>query len=203
MADIQADELPIETDNTEPEQLEVADVTAEEPELDAAIAALGEAEPEPAEEPAAEPEPVPAEESEVAQAAAAPIAQPAPAEEPEQLIASGQTAVPWWPFLAYLGAWVVILGLSAYFLMQSPTGLAFWELQAYGAVVLSGLVLTAIGLIMIPVVWLVVRSGLAKEQRKGLFVDALVKGAIATLSGVLLWWAVLVALDFFRTGRLL
>lgn len=186
-----------------PDAPEAEPVPAEESEP----APAEESAPEPATQPEPEPEPapVPAEESEVAQAAAAPIAQPAPAEEALQPteVASGHPGVPWWPFLAYLGVWVVVLGLSVYFLAQSPSDLAIFERQIYGAVVLAGLVLTAIGVLMIPAVWLIVRSSAPKEQRRGLFTDTLVKGAIATFSGVLMWWGVLVALDFMRTGRFL
>jgi hypothetical protein len=161
----------------------------------------------PAPEPEAESAPEPAPEPAPAPAAEEPAPEPAaePAAEPPAAVAVAHptATVPWWPFGAYLGAWVVILGLSAYFLSQSPADVPLFERPVYAAALLASLTLTAAGPLLVPAVWLVTRAGLATDARRGLFTDSLVKGAISTLSGVLLWWIVLIVMDYVRTGRLL
>ena len=108
--------------------------------------------------------------------------------------------VPWWPFLAYLGAWVVLTGLAVWQLLQLPTEQVAYESQAYGLMVLGGLIMTAVGPLLILSVWFAVWSGRSPGERSGLLTSALLKGAVATLGGAVFWWAALIAVDSVRLG---
>jgi hypothetical protein len=134
----------------------------------------------------------------VAGPAAELVVAPVATAEPEAEPASGR--VPWWPFAIYLGLWVAGLGYAAYRLLQVPPGQALYEHALYGYFMLGGLVLTALGPILIPFIWLLARSGLEKSQRGGLFARTAFWGALATLLGVGLWWVTIIVLDAVRLG---
>ncbi len=138
--------------------------------------------------------------------AEAPQAEAVPALTPEAAPAAAAEAelprgrVPWWPFAVYLGLWVGGLAYAAYRLLQVPAGQALYEQILYGYFVLGGLVLTALGPVLIPFVWLLARAGLEKSQRGGLFARAAFWGALSTLLGVAMWWLTIMALDAARLG---
>jgi hypothetical protein len=111
--------------------------------------------------------------------------------------------VPWWPFAAYLGLWVAGLGYATYRFMQVPAGRPLYEQVLYGYFVIGGLVLTALGPVLIPFVWLLGRAGLEKPQRGGLFARTAFWAALATLLGVGMWWLTIIALDSVRLGSAL
>ena len=85
-------------------------------------------------------------------------------------------------------------------MLQVPADRALYEQQLYGYFVLGGLVLTALGPLLIPFVWLLARAGVEKDQRGGLFARTALWGALSTLLGVALWWGTLVVLDAVRLG---
>lgn len=191
-----------------PEVAESQPVSEAEPAA-AEPAAERAAEPETAEgeEPAAQPEPAEGEEP----AAEGETAEPDPAAEGEAVVGSEAEAelgyvkphIPWWPFLSYLAVWIIALGASAYVLYQSPMGLSITEQRLYPIMLLTGLALTIAGPLLVFVVWLVVWVRASGSERKGLFTQSLIRGAIVTLSGVLLWWIMLATIDYLRLGRLL
>lgn len=111
--------------------------------------------------------------------------------------------VPWWPFAVYLGLWVVALGYAAYRFMQVPQGRPLYEQALYGYFVIGGLVLTALGPVLIPFVWLLARIGSEKSQRGGLFARTAFWAALATLLGVGMWWLTIIVLDTVRLGSAL
>jgi len=120
---------------------------------------------------------------------------------PEPSGASGQ--VPWWPFLAYLGAWVVLAVAAVWQLLQLPADQVVYESTAYVLTILGGLIMTAVGPVLILAVWLGTRSNRSASEREGLLTSALMKGALVTLCGAIIWWASLVIIDYLRLGRLL
>ncbi len=128
--------------------------------------------------------------------AAAPVSQ-----VPEPALAAGQ--VSWWPFLAYLGAWVVLAAAAVWQLLQLPVDQVVYESQAYVMTILGGLIMTAMGPLLILAVWLATRANRSAQERSGLLTSALMKGAFVTLSGAIIWWASLVIIDYLRLGRLL
>jgi len=115
-------------------------------------------------------------------------------------IAPRPASVPWWPFLAYLGAWIVLTGLAVWQLLQLPPNEAAYESQTYALTVLGGLIMTAVGPLLILAVWFAVWAGRPSDQRSGLLTSSLLKGAIATLCGAVLWWAALIIVDYLRLG---
>jgi hypothetical protein len=133
-----------------------------------------------------------------AEAVPAPTPEAAPAAAAETELPRGR--VPWWPFAIYLGLWVGGLAYAAYRLLQVPAGQALYEQILYGYFVLGGLVLTALGPVLIPFVWLLARAGLEKSQRGGLFARTAFWGALSTLLGVAMWWLTIMALDAARLG---
>ena len=108
--------------------------------------------------------------------------------------------VPWWPFLAYLGAWIILTGLAVWQLLQLPPAHVAYESQVYGYMVLGGLIMTAVGPLLILAVWFAVWSGRSSGERAGLLTSALLKGAVVTLCGAVLWWAALISVDYLRLG---
>ncbi len=115
-------------------------------------------------------------------------------------VATRPASVPWWPFLAYLAAWIVLTGLAVWQLLQLPPNEAAYESQAYALTVLGGLIMTAVGPLLILAVWFAVWSGRPSNERSGLLTSSLLKGAIATLFGAVLWWAALIIVDYLRLG---
>ncbi len=120
---------------------------------------------------------------------------------PEPSAAAGQ--VPWWPFMVYLGAWVVLAAAAVWQLLQLPANQVVYESTAYVLTILGGLIMTAVGPLLILAVWLGTRANRVAQEREGLLTSALLKGALVTLSGAIIWWASLVIIDYLRLGRLL
>jgi hypothetical protein len=129
------------------------------------------------------------------------------AAEPEVSLPHGFDAsdatVPWWPYLVYLGAWVVLASAAVWQLMQLPTGQVAYESTAYSLTILGGLIMMAVGPLLIFAVWFGTRANHSADNRTGLLTSALLKGALVTLSGAIVWWAALVIVDYLRLGRLL
>lgn len=123
------------------------------------------------------------------------------AQLPEPAVIAGQ--VPWWPFLVYLGAWIVLAAAAVWQLLQLPADQVVYESQAYVMTILGGLIMTAVGPVLILAVWLGTRVNRSARDREGLLTSALMKGAFVTLSGAIIWWASLVIIDYLRLGRLL
>lgn len=117
----------------------------------------------------------------------------------EEALVEASHKVAWWPFLAYLGTWAVFAVFAVWQLIQVPSATPTVEAAVYPYTVLAGMVLTSVGPALVFVVWLGSQSGASGRGTR--FVDALVKGAVATTIGVLIWWASLVALDVVRLGR--
>jgi len=120
---------------------------------------------------------------------------------PEQSAAAGQ--VPWWPFMVYLGAWVVLAAAAVWQLLQLPADQVVYESPTYVMTILGGLIMTATGPLLILAVWLATRANRSPQERHGLLTSALMKGALVTLIGAIIWWASLVIIDYLRLGRLL
>ena len=123
-----------------------------------------------------------------------------PAPSAEDVLPS-RARVPAWPFLAYLVLWVAG-GIAAGWLLTQPSiGLPVFGTELYRTVVVVGLGLTAIGPLLILVVWLALLLGNRGASHAGLFTGSLLRGALATLCGVAIWWAVLLIIDTIRLGR--
>jgi len=122
-------------------------------------------------------------------------------EEQDDFEISGpRFGAPWWPFLIYLVAWIAFAGLGAWQLTQLPAGQVAYETDIYSLFVLGGLIMAAVGPILVLAVWLASWISSAR-QSKGLFSSAFIKGAFITLLGVALWWGTFMAVDFMRLGR--
>lgn len=113
----------------------------------------------------------------------------------------GCVRVPWWPFIAYIGAWLLVSGAAAWLLLQIPQGEAVYGTDLYRSMVLAGLALTAAGPCLIVAVWLATLLRTPGRSHAGLFTGTLLKGALATLGGVATWWVMLVMVDMVRLGR--
>lgn len=168
-------------------------------------------------EPEAEAEPAPAP---VAAPDAEPVAEPAAEPEPasfDDIPSTGPTteaveatvadtahlkpSVPWWPFLAYLGAWVVLASAAVWQLLQLPANQVAYESTAYSLTILGGLIMMAVGPLLILAVWFSVRATRSAVDRSGLLSSSLIQGALVTLGGAVIWWAALVIVDYMRLGR--
>jgi hypothetical protein len=121
-------------------------------------------------------------------------------EQDEFEISGPRFGAPWWPFLIYLVAWIAFAGLGIWQLTQLPATQVAYETQTYSLFVLGGLIMAAVGPILVLAVWLSSWISSAR-QSKGLFSSAFIKGAFITLLGVALWWGTFMALDFMRLGR--
>jgi len=109
--------------------------------------------------------------------------------------------VPTWPFYAYLGAWIVLVSVAVWQLLELPDAVTAYESQAYGFTVLGGLIMTAVGPLLILAVWFTVRNSRSEGNRSGLLTSALLKGASTTLIGAVIWWAALIVVDYIRLGQ--
>lgn len=119
-----------------------------------------------------------------------------PAPEPEL-----DSVIPWWPFFTYLGAWIVLTAVAVWQLLQLPGTQVAYESQAYGLTVLGGLIMIAVGPLLILAVWFAVWANRSARDRAGLLTSSLLKGALVTLSGAVLWWVALIIVDYLRLGR--
>lgn len=121
------------------------------------------------------------------------------AEEPAAPVSH---AAPWWPFVAYDVLWLVFAGALVWYFEQLPAGVAVFEAELYGITILVGVVLAALGPALILATWIgaMGRPGVSKSA---LFFSALVRGSVATVLGVAMWWIALLVLDQLRLGRIL
>ncbi len=120
----------------------------------------------------------------------------------EALAVEDAAGISWTPFMAYLALWVVLCVAAVVLLRPAALdGGARWAPE-YLYAVYAGLGMTAMGPVLALVVWLVVRARREKDARRGLFVSALVKGAVVTFTGVLLWIVALYILDALAAGAL-
>ena len=110
-------------------------------------------------------------------------------------------SVPIWPFLSYVGLWLVFAASAVWQLLAVSADQAVYDSQAYGLATLGGVLMTAMGPLLALLVWIVVWRGAETNQRAGLFSAALVRGALATFCGVVVWWAALILVDTLRLGR--
>lgn len=137
----------------------------------------------------------------VEEAAAVEAPQTTAPEAPDAALIEGVSGgVSWIPFAAYLGCWLVLAGLSAYFLRgATPESPAQW-MPAYEPLLWGGLVLTAIGPFMSLVVWLVARARRTAGARRGLFASIMTRGALTEFFGVLVWLGTLFVLELLASG---
>lgn len=112
-----------------------------------------------------------------------------------------RTTVSWWPFVAYVVVWLAAAAYAVWQLEQLPTGLAAYETNFYSMSVLAGLVLLALGPVLILVVWFASWIGRQGARIGLMFISALLKGAAATLVGAVIWMGALVLVDYLRLGR--
>ncbi len=207
----------VEADEPEPD-------VAEEPVSESDAEPTPEPEPEPVSEPdaetAPEPEAEPAPDGDDIEAALASAEEKVASEATLDDIAPGTVAhdpsaepadtdpvtvsnsVPWWPFVAYDVLWLIFAGALVWYFEQLPPGTAVFESSVYGLTVLVGIVLAAFGPALIIATWFGTfgREGASKGA---LFFSALVRGSVATVLGVAMWWVALLVLDQLRLGRIL
>jgi uncharacterized membrane protein YhaH (DUF805 family) len=113
-----------------------------------------------------------------------------------------KTRVSAWPFITYVGIWLAaVVGAGWLLVSTTPAGVAVFATETYRIVVLAGVGLTALGPILSLVVWLAVLAKTRGRSHAGALSGSLVRGALATLCGVALWWAMLLIVDTLRLGR--
>lgn len=110
--------------------------------------------------------------------------------------------VSWWPFLAYLGLWLIFAGVVIWRFYDLPAGQAVYDSPLYPVSVYGGVALTIVGPLLAMATW-VAAWGAPGSSKWGQFVSALVKASVVTLGGVTLWWIALVIVDQLRLGRVL
>jgi len=113
------------------------------------------------------------------------------------------TTVSIWPFVGYVVVWLAVAGYAIWRFMQIPAGTALFETELYRTSMLGGLVLLAAGPALFLIVWIVSWIGVKNARGGAMFFSALIKGAVATLLGALIWWGALLLMDYLRLGRLL
>lgn len=112
-----------------------------------------------------------------------------------------RSRVVWWPFATYLGLWVGLVVGTVYLLAYGPQADTPAVAQdAYGLLLLAGLIMTILGPLLAMITWFVVWLRCEKGARNGLFTIAFVRGSILTFAGVILWYGALVAVDAIRLG---
>jgi hypothetical protein len=116
-------------------------------------------------------------------------------------VASPRTKVSWWPFVGYIVVWLGAAGYAVWQLQQLPAGQAAYETNFYTMSMLGGLVLLAVGPVLLLIVWLASWIGRANRRIGLMFISALLKGALATLIGAMIWIGALMLTDYLRLGR--
>jgi hypothetical protein len=105
-----------------------------------------------------------------------------------------------WPFLLYLMAWAGLAATTIVLLSGPDSAAVPVDDPSYPILLLVGLTLAVCGPVLSLVVWVVARARAVPECRGGLLTTALVRGASATLFGVVAWWAALLLVDALRLG---
>jgi hypothetical protein len=105
-----------------------------------------------------------------------------------------------WPFLLYLMAWAGLAAATVVLLSGPDSAAVPVDDPSYPILLLVGLTLAVCGPVLSLVVWVVARARAVPECRGGLLTTALVRGASATLFGVVAWWAALLLVDALRLG---
>jgi hypothetical protein len=126
-----------------------------------------------------------------------PAAEPAPTEPAP---CRPKSYLPGWPFLLYLMAWAGLAATTVVLLAGPDSAPVPVDDPFYPTLLLAGLTLAACGPVLSLVVWVVARARAVPECRGGLLTIALVRGASATLFGVVAWWAALLLVDALRLG---
>jgi hypothetical protein len=111
------------------------------------------------------------------------------------------TKVSWWPFVGYVVVWLGAAAYAVWQLEQLPTGMAAYETNFYSMTMLGGLALLAVGPVLILVVWLASWIGRTGARIGLMFISALMKGALATMLGAMIWMGALLLIDYLRLGR--
>lgn len=106
-----------------------------------------------------------------------------------------------WPFVAYVGVWLVYAGVVVWRFLSAPAGTAVYESAEYPIAIFGGITLAFAGPLLALAVWIAAWDR-KDASRLGLFTSAALKGSIATLVGVSLWWVALVVIDQVRLGRI-
>lgn len=124
-----------------------------------------------------------------------------PASAKEQLVEAPKRSVSWWPFIAYMVAWLGAAGYTVYQLQLLPAGRAAYETELYSQSLFVGLVSLGAGPVLLLVVWLASWIGRKNVRVGSMFISAFIKGATATLFGALVWLGALLLTDYLRLGR--
>jgi hypothetical protein len=103
-----------------------------------------------------------------------------------------------WPFVIYDLAWIAYASVLVWRLLNLPANTPVYEWVYYEYALWAGVALTALGPLLILVVWLVTR--LRHRDSNGIGLATLLVGSAATLLGVAVWWGALIALDYVRLG---
>lgn len=101
----------------------------------------------------------------------------------------------WGPYAVYLALWLMLALASAALLWEATAEVPPRWLPAYEPLVYAGVVLAAIGPALSCVVWAVARRHRTPAGRRGLFVAAIMRGAVTGFFGLLIWIATLYALE--------
>lgn len=105
-----------------------------------------------------------------------------------------------WPFLLYLLIWVG-LAVFTYLSLNGPDAATVpLDDPSYPVLLAAAVALVGLGPVLSFVVWLIARAKAPSDCRSGLLTTALVRGAAATLAGVLAWWGALLLVDALRLG---
>jgi hypothetical protein len=122
-------------------------------------------------------------------------------ESPDAALVEGVSGgLTWVPFAAYLGLWMVLVGLTAYFLYGASAEQPARWMPAYVPLLWSGVSLTALGPVLSLVVWMVARTRRPKTARRGLFASSMTRGAVIAFFGTIVWLGTLYALDILAIG---
>lgn len=121
----------------------------------------------------------------------------------EEVVVAGFTTrrsrIARWTFLIYDLVWLGLAGVLVYYLLGLPAGTATYEAPLYEPLLWAAIGMLGLGVLLVPVVWLVARARTA--ERTGLFASVALTGAFAILIGAALWWGALVVVDYVRLGR--
>lgn len=123
---------------------------------------------------------------------------PAPEAETSPLPARARLAARL-PFWILGGAWAIFAGAMTYLLWPLSTA-PFTGNVYYAILTFGGAGLTLAGPLLALAVWLLLRRSSEPVLREGLARAVFLRAAVATLTGNVVWWAALVALDLHRAG---